>query len=209
MAAYITLATFKATAELTGTTFADADATSALETASRTIDELCSPKPSGGIRRRFYADADALQVRYYTPFDRDSLVIDDLVTLTSLKTDPGGDGTFGYTWTLNTDFNLAPLNAEADGRPWERITRHPRGTYHFPTAYPRSVQVTGKFGWATTPQAIIEATGLLAARLLTLKREAPLGIVGGGDGIALRVAREMTDLMVLIGPYQRGGRGFG
>jgi hypothetical protein len=209
MTAYLDLTTFKATSTLTGFTFADADATSALESASRTIDELCSPKPYGGIRRRFYADADALQVRYYTPLSRRSIVIDDLITITSLKTDPSGQGAFDVTWTLNTDFNLTPLNAAADGRPFERIVVHPRGYYWFPIEYPRSVQVTGKFGWATTPQAIIEATGLLAARILKRKREAPLGIVGSHDGIAMQIARTDPDIPLLIKPFMRGGRGLG
>lgn len=207
MTAYLNITTFKDTTELTGFSFADGDITSALETASRTIDDLCSPKPPGGIHRRFYADADALQVRYYTPHSRRSVVIDDLIAITTLKTDPSGQGAFDVTWTLNTDFNLTPLNAVADSRPYERIIVHPRGYYWFPTEYPRSIQVTGKFGWANTPQAIIEATGLLAARLLKRKREAPLGIVGSHDGIAMQIARNDPDIPGLIRPFVRGGRG--
>src|SRR5680860_943640 len=147
---YVTATALKSTLSLTGETFADADISVALEAASRGIDELCG--------RRFWPDADADQVRYYHPIDRDIVIIDDLVVLTSLATDPGGDGTFEETWTLDTDYNCEPLNAAADGRPWEMLVRHPSGSYAFPYNYPRSVKLIGRFGWSAVPPAIVEAT---------------------------------------------------
>ena len=197
---YATSAELKATLELTGETFADADISLALTAASRAID--------GAARRRFWVDANANQVRYYSPTTEDWLQIHDLVTLTSLKSDPGGDGTFEYTWTQNTDFVLTPLNAAADSRPWTSIELHPNGSYSFPTDYPRSVELTGKFGWSAVPDAVKEATMIVAAKLVKRAREAPFGIVAAGlEGAAIRIARHDPDVRFLLGPYTRNSLG--
>lgn len=191
---YQTSAAFKKSLSLAGETYADDDISLALEAASRGLDEVCD--------RRFYADVDANQVRYYSPWSKGLLVIDDLVTLTSLQTDPGGDGTFEETWTLNTDFTLEPLNAAAGGRPWEQVKAHPSGNYHFPIAYPRSVQITGRFGWSAVPPTIKQLTGIIAAKLLQRSREAPYGVVFGSESAA-RIAREDPDMMFLLRGFIR------
>lgn len=183
-------------------TFADPEITLALTAASRGID--------GATRRRFWTDADALQVRHYTPVSAGWLSVDDLVALTSLKTDTDGDGTFENAWTLNTDFVLEPLNAAADARPWTSVSRHPRGSYReFPVDLPRSVQVTGKFGWDSVPEAIKEATMILASKLLRRVREAPFGVVTVGidEGVAMRIARTDPDVRFLIADYTRNAFG--
>jgi hypothetical protein len=194
---YATSSELKATLSLGSETFADADITLALTGASRAIDKLCN--------RRFYADADVSQVRYYTPDDRRCLRIDDLVTLTSLTVDSNGDGTYEQTWTLNTDFVLKPLNAAADSEPWREIEIHPLGSYCFPCHLPRSVKVTGKFGWAAVPDAIKAATMMLSARLIKRAREAPFGVAGFGmDGAVVSIARNDPDVVGLVKPYMRG-----
>ena len=191
---YLELEEFKETLSLDGTTFADGDARKALSAASRAIDNVCG--------RRFYPDTDANQVRLYTP--RSGFVrIDDLVTLTTFKTDDGGDGTYENTWA-STDYVLHPINGPADGVPYTKINRHPSGTYSFPTFYPNSVQVTGKFGWAAAPAPIVDATQILASRLVKRRREAPFGIAGVGlDGTAVRIAATDPDVQELVAPYVR------
>lgn len=193
--AYVELEEFKSTAELTGTSFADQDIHNALLAASRGIDEACG--------RRFWADADATQIRYYTAKSQRALPIDDLVTRTSVLIDPGGDGTFGETWVENTDYTLTPLNAAAEGRPWTKIELHLGSSVYFPP-YPRSVKVTGKFGWTAVPANIKSATSLVAARLLKRGREAPFGVVSLGlDGTAVRVSSFDPDVAFLLAPYVR------
>ena len=193
---YVGLEEFKTTLTLAAETFADADITIALSAASRGIDEACG--------RRFYADADAAQVRYYSPHRSDYVQVDDLVTVTSLKTDPGGDGTFEETWTLNTDYTREPLNAVADGEPWTLLRAHPTGSFYFPSGYPRSVELTGKFGWNAVPSAIRQATTISAHRLLKRAREVPFGIAGIGlDGSAIRIVSSDPDVQALIAPFSR------
>ena len=185
---YVEIEEFKSTAQMLGDSHADYDILRALRAASRGIDEA--------LGRRFWPDADATQVRYYTPLRKERVYIDDLVTLTTLKTDADGDGTFENTWTANTDFVLGPLNAAADGKPYTWIDVHPRrtGSLWLPVQYPRSVQVTGKFGWAAVPPQIVTLCTIITARLLKRSREAPMGIVALGlDGATMRASQLARD----------------
>lgn len=182
--AYVELEEFKSTAELTGTSFSDQDILTALVAASRGIDQA--------FGRRFYPDIDANQIRYYTPQSPRWLAIDDLITFTSLATDQTGNGTFSNTWAQNVDFVLEPLNAVADGTPFTSVCANARSSLYFPTTYPRTVKLTGKFGWASVPAGIKDATTIVAARLVKVTREAPFGIASFGlDGNAVRAATIM------------------
>lgn len=193
--AYVELEEFKSTAELTGMSFADRDAQRVLVAASRAVDSITGT--------RFYPDADANQVRYYTADGRGIIEIDDLLTLTSLSSDYDGSGTFEETWTVNTDFTLEPLNAVLNGRPYDTIRIHPRSTYRF-SRYPRSLRVTGKFGWTEAPEGVKTATTMIAARLLKEMREAPLGVIGLGlEGTAVRISRFMPGVEMALAPYTK------
>jgi len=197
---YIELEEFKETTNLKGKTYADGDIQSAIIAASRGIDKA--------MGRRFYADADASQVRYYPIRRICTIAIDDLITLTEFAVDADGDGTFEAVWTLNTDFTLEPLNSVADGRPWETIRRNPRtGQAPWPIYYPRAARVTGKFGWAAVPEAIKTLTTLIAERLVKRTREAPFGLIGfGQDGATVRAAAYANDpeFKFLTDAYRRG-----
>lgn len=193
---YLQVEEFKHAAELTGTTFGDLEASQAISAASRAVDEYTG--------RRFYADADATSVRYYTPTEPRYLNIDDLITLGTVQTDSDGDGVFENTWVENTDFVLDPLNADSDGKPFEEIRVHPRGQFWLP-CFPRSVKVTGQFGWSAVPPTIKEAASILAVRLFLRKRQAPFGVVGvGGDNIAVRLSKTDPDVAMLLDPFVRG-----
>lgn len=194
---YLTLEQLKSAREMTGYSYADAEMAVAITAASRAIDNLC--------HRRFYQDADATSVRYYTPRHTTRLFIDDLVTLTTLQTDQNSDSTFEATWTENTDFFLEPLNAATDGRPYTMVKTAPFSSYRF-YCWPRSVKVTGRFGWSAIPDPIVQATSLLASRLLARSREATFGVITAGgidSGVAIRIAREDPDVAILISDYIR------
>lgn len=195
MSDYITLEQLKSSLELSGSSYADQDLMSAIPSASRAIEKYA--------RRRFWKDADADQVRYYSPDSAWKQEIDDLVSLTSIETDAAGDGSFSDLWTLNTDFNLEPLNAAADGEPYTTIRVRPTGSLTLPTGYARSLKVTGMFGWPDVPDQVVTATTIIAAKLVKRLREAPFGIVSTGiDGFAARIARNDPDVYNLIGPLQ-------
>jgi hypothetical protein len=117
--------------------------------------------------------------------------------------DVDGDGTFEETLTVNTDYVAHPLNAATDGWPWDRLELHPLSSATFYPQYPRSIQVTGKFGWATVPYPIVQATTILTHKLLRRAREAPFGILAFGEGDSARIARTDPDVAMLIAPYMR------
>lgn len=191
---YVTSDQLKATLELTDETFADADVATALIAASRGIEKLC--------RRRFYADADDTTVRYYTPSSLRLVRLDDLIVLSEFVSG-FGQNTFDTTWTENTDFVLEPLNAPADGWPYTRLRTLGWAQRLSPNT--RSVRVTGQFGWSEVPGEIVEATGVLAARLLRRAREAPFGVIGFGMDAnnAVHLARQDPDVGMLAGPFIR------
>jgi hypothetical protein len=193
---YVELEQFKSTADLKNTSFLDGDISLALQAAARAVDEICS--------RRFYVDVDAAQVRYYTPNRSDQLYIDDLITLTTLKTDEGRDGTFENTWA-SADYWLEPLNAASDGKPYTSVRVNPEGDFLFFPGYTKAVQVTGKFGWTAVPSAVSEATTILAGRFLKRSREAPFGDSAALalGGAAVRLTGKDIDVTALLGPYMR------
>jgi hypothetical protein len=193
---YCTLAELKATLSLTGESYADPDLSLAITAASRGIEDMTD--------RRFYLDSDANQIRYFTPTGAYRVDIDDLAQLTALATDWTGAQTFTQSWSQPLDFALYPLNAAADGEPYTAIEVMPRSGLYMPWDYPRSVRVTGKFGWPAVPEPIKQATMMLAARLVKQVREAPFGVAGfGQDGIAVRIAGQDPVIGGMLARYCR------
>lgn len=168
-----------------------------IEAASRQID--------GATERVFYPTS---ETRLFRPRDSFHCDIDDLVTLTTLKTSSRADGTFDITWT-ETDRQLEPLNGLVGGsyRPFDSIKAI--GEYLFPlwepksvNAYEATVQVAGTWGWATVPTAIKQATILLAMRQFK-RYDSPLGVAGFGDIGVIRVGRIDPDIEALIMPFKK------
>ncbi len=195
---YVELEQFKSAMTLTGTTFSDLECQAAILAASRAID--------GATGRRFWLDP-ADTTRTYTPDSQRRLMIDDLVSVTSVKIDRSSDGVFEETWTQGTHYVLEPFNAAADLRPYESILRRTRAGYLFPAGWEQSVQVIGTFGWPVVPSGIQAATLILASKLVKRIREAPFGIVTVGGAIdgaaAVRIARHDPDVIPLISEFVR------
>ena len=196
--AYTTLAALKSRLHLAGSE-QDGRLESTITTASRQIDQHTG--------RRFYA---ASETRYYSALSPYFIHLpDDLLSVTTLKTDEDGDRTFEVTWSSGRDYYLWPDNATLDGRPYEVIRVDiPNGLYAFPTTVQRGVQVVGSFGYCATgshPPAIEEACLRLSERLFMLSN-APLGVTGSPELGLMRVASD-RDLMDLLWPYTRR-RGF-
>ena len=195
---YATLANLKAALRIPSSdTVDDALLETSIESASRQIDGACE--------RVFYSTSGT---RVYRPTDSFTCEIDDLVTLTTLRTSSRADGTFDITWTA-TDRQLEPLNGLSGGsyRPFDTIRAI--GEYLFPLWDPKSVnnyeatvQVTGTFGWSSVPVDIKQATILLAMRQFK-RYDSPLGVAGFGDLGVIRVGRIDPDIESLIMPYKK------
>ena len=148
--------------------------------------------------RKFYA---ATCTNYYAPVSIDEIYVDDLLSITTLKTDADGDGVFETTWAT-TDYLLYPLNST----PKTRIETSGYGKYSFPLGVKRAVQIVGSFGYSaisSAPKPIREACEIQSIRLYK-RRDAPFGIIAGGE-----MAQSMTipdldpDVKMLLSPYVR------
>jgi hypothetical protein len=141
-----------------------------IEAVSRAIDTLKN--------RRFYTTTSD-ETRYYTAENSSRCkILDDLLSLTTLKTDFNGDGTFETTWTA-TDYKVFPYNY-GENRPGLEIETTPFGTQYFPS-YGGAVQVVGKFGYCTTaPKAIKEAC-LLGSMRVWGRKDLLYGIAGNAE----------------------------
>ena len=131
------------------------------------------------FKRRFYTTS-ADETRYFTANSSEALYPGDIVSITTLKTDAGGDGTFESTWTENTDFYLEPFDADDDGKPFTEIHTAPLGSYKFPVGIRRGVQIVGKFGWPAVPPQARELCFLLASRLYK-RKGAIFGVAGASE----------------------------
>jgi len=108
--------------------------------------------------------------------------VDPLLSVTTLQTDPTGNGTYSDTWTQGTDYDLLPVNAALDGRPYRQVRALPNGTKAFPIGV-RALQIAGVWGEAVTvPPLISEAAFLVTSRAFS-RRKQPYGLtedIGAG-----------------------------
>ena len=195
---YATLADVKAALRIpTGDTQDDSLLEISIEAASRQIDGFCE---------RVFTQSTA--TRIYRPTDVFTVDIDDLQTLTFLKTDSDGSGVFSTTWSA-TDYQLNPLNGISGGirSPYTQIRAV--GEYLFPIYEPQnvnsneaSVQIAGVWGFATIPTAIKQATIILSVRQFK-RYDSPTGVMGFGDLGVMRVGAVDPDISALLQPFRR------
>ena len=83
--------------------------------------------------------------------------------------------------------------------PYTRLrVRYSSGAY-FPI-YPRSVRITGKFGWPAVPPQIAKANVIQAARYFH-RRNAPLGVISFSTEVGFRMAGADADVASLVDPF--------
>jgi hypothetical protein len=197
---YCSLADVKAAARITDS-IDDTLLELSIESASREIDSY--------TERVFYSTGGTPVARVYIPQDIYLVETDDIISVTSIKSDSAGDGTFDVTWTVS-DFQLEPLNGRAGGIDTPATRIRAIGDYLWPVYEPRnvnsnqaSVQVTGVFGFATVPTAVRQATILSALRQYK-RYESPTGVLGFSDIGAVRVGTKLDpDVERMIQPYRK------
>lgn len=188
---YCTLAQVKASLRITDTV--DDDLLElAVEAASREIDQACE---------RVFYQVDAA-TRVFAARDSFVCEIDDLRTLTTLKTAQDGDRVFDTTFAAK-DYQLEPLNGISGGIPHPFTQVRAVDDYLFPMDNGEAlVQVTGDWGWPSVPKAIVQATVILSARIYK-RNDSPLGVAGIGDLGVIRVGRLDPDVQALIHPFMK------
>lgn len=178
---------------------------SAILATSREIDQWCG--------RHFYKITEARTLVPHDPWCLKLGEFNDLVSITTLKTDASGDGTFETTWQTS-DYQLLTAsgspnpNAGPEPKPYGQIRAI--GAQTFPRFYSYGlgqrtdrVEVTGTWGWPQVPVDIREACKLLAVEAGKLLREAPFGVAGFGEFGVVRV-RDNRKAMGYLAPYRRG-----
>lgn len=168
-----------------------------IEAASREIDGWCE---------RVFTSSTA--TRIYRPTDVFSVDVDDLQSITTLKTDSDGDGVFDVTWET-TDYQLNPLNGIAGGISTPYTQVRAIGEYLFPIYEPRnvnaneaSIQINGVWGWASIPTAVKQACIILSMRQFK-RYDSPTGVMGFGDLGVMRVGRVDPDVEKLLMPFRK------
>lgn len=170
----------------------DAVLGSCLDEASRDIE--------GDTHRVFYPSA-AGTVRYFTAVRSGLVLIDDVVTVTAVATDGDGDRVYESAWAA-TDYDLLPLNAAADGLPYDQVAVAPQGGYAFPAGLRAGVKITGTWGWPSVPDGIHRACILRAAWLFK-RSGSPLGTTGTAELGIQRVGRFDPDYDRLVQKFAR------
>ena len=137
----------------------------AIEAVSRAIDLH---------RGRFFWTDTSDVTRYFTPLSDTYVLIGDWVSITTLSTDSNGDRSY-TAWTADTEYELWPYDANADGKPYMRVDVAPQGGKRFYTGISKGLKLVGKRGWPAVPKPIHEACVLWLLR--AYKRYAtPLGV---------------------------------
>lgn len=190
---YATLAELKAMlseATMVTNTGDDAVMEDIIEAASRHIDNE--------TRRRFYSTS-ADETRYYSTNNPGRVFIDDLLTITSLKTDEDLDRTYETTWASD-DYDLCPDNALLNGEPYTWIEVSPLGDYTFPKQR-KAIQVIGTFGFSTAaPDDIKQACLAISVSLYQSRRgmgvEGVAQVTGAGVVITPRDVPQMAQKII-------------
>jgi hypothetical protein len=123
---YCSLADVKAAARITDS-IDDTLLELSIESASREIDSY--------TERVFYSTGGTPVARVYIPQDIYLVETDDIVSVTTVKSDSAGDGTFDVTWTVS-DFQLEPLNGRAGGIDTPATRIRAIGDYLWPVMSP-------------------------------------------------------------------------
>jgi len=163
-----------------------------IEASSRQIDTHCE---------RVFTTGTATRV--FTPDGAYRTTIDDLISITSLKTSSAADSVFDVTWET-TDYQLEPLNGLAGGSYSPYTSIRAVGDYTFPTVSEEAtVELTGVFGYGTAvPTDVKQACNLMAIRQYK-RYDSPLGVAGFGDIGVIRVSRVDPDIESLLAPYRK------
>jgi len=150
------------------------------------------------------------ETRYYTAEWYDLLMLpDDLLSISTLKTDDNADGTYNITWTTD-DYVLEPRNASLNGEPYRQIRINRKiGDYSFPINVYDGVEIAGSWGYASSAPAPIKEACLLLAHRLWKRKDAIFGTAGapviGGVQIVQAKIEQDRDIMALLMSISKRG----
>lgn len=151
MNCYSNLTRIKSRLDITSTTY-NTDLLMLLNAASRAIDDYCS--------RFFFVDS---TTRYFDG-QASPAFLDDILAVTTLKTDEDNDGTYENSYTINTDYWLYPMNKY----PKTYVVINTNGSYGgFASGIRHAIQIAGNFGYGDGLSATPYASNTTTAEDMT------------------------------------------
>lgn len=187
----------------------DTDLALLVTMASRAIDRWCGRPDNGFVAQqqtRVYdvpapASPDRGPLGYETVSQ--TVDLDSLLAVTTVATDQDGDGVYETAWAPG-DYTLLPINAPANGRPYDQIRSRDwtsLGGRRFPTGQSR-LQIAGTWGEsADVPPLIAEAAFLVTSRAFS-RRLQPYGLtedIGAGTSRIPSVDPDVDRLLYAAG----------
>lgn len=169
----------------------------AVEGASRRID---------GFTGRFFYQTPSTTINLYA-INSYNLATPDISSTNGLvlQTDDVGDGSFTNTFTLNTDYQVEPLDASLQTRPFRRLVAIGGKTFPMMTIPPQPlVRVTAVWGWPAVPTDVREACVIMTLRIFQ-RANAALGVAGFGDMGPVMVRSVDPDVREMLMPYRLQG----
>lgn len=166
---------------------------SMIATASAEIDKYC--------RREFGTTTEA---RYFDGAS-DNLLIDDLVSATSIKLDKDGDAAYESTMA-STDYHLMPYNETPK---WMVCLTDNSNYSNFAKGIRKGVEITATWGYGSTvPESVKQACIIQVCRMYRQSQAGYGTDVGTPDiGMATVYQGMSSDARRLLDPFVR--RGFG
>ena len=172
--------------------------------ASRALEQYC--------QRVFYRTTEARTLNPSGLYRVELPAFHDLVSVTSLKTDESGDGTFETTWSAS-DYQLLCIdntpnaNAGPEPRPYVRVkavgTRRFPALCYTPLARSDRVEVAGVWGWSSVPWAIKKAAEIVAAETFKLKDAPGMATSGYEDfSVSMLDSEARRRFARFANPYQ-------
>lgn len=163
----------------------------AISAASRAIDKACN---------RQFGKTTGAEERFYTAWFDDErwrwiVDVDDFQSAVGLVVTIGGVAT--------TDYTKEPVNAAAEGKPWEWLSIDPRTAAVVPTGADHEVGVTANpWGWTAFPVQVPLAARIQMARFLK-RREAAFGIAGSPEMQMRLLSKLDPDVELMLGDLVR------
>jgi hypothetical protein len=196
--------------DVTGEPFVE----SAISASQTFVENYCGDERFG--KRVFQApDPDSDITKYFNGNGNERLYIGDIRSVTSLSID-------GEAQTLNEDYFLSPLNADADGRPYTALelvqtsvvgmnSRSGRAKYIFEEDQ-RNIVVVGKWGYSETPPedikfAVLKLVGAILKENMTDTSMKQITSESLGDySVSYEKIKDLADrldVVSILAPYKR------
>lgn len=139
--------------------------------------------------------------RIYRATNPSLLVVHDIATASGVSVSAGTVAQ-GFNDLITSDnWELQPVNATADGLPFDAIWHH---WAFWPTWPSVRLQVTAVWGWPSVPDSVAEAQLIWCAKIFR-RKDSLDGVAGVNDFGPIRIGKMDPDVADMLSDYTRPG----